>query len=136
MAYYCMDLVAIVAVTELSWWKQVLAHVLLLMPHGLLALIISPAVMKYESLLSCVVRRVDELVATVVDQMERTNRVVESLRSKVVDAHRQEVEDEQTPGVRDTRERRRSRMQSDQPEDREYRKRELSQHLNNPNGCV
>ena len=129
MAYYCMDLVAIVAVTEWSWWKQVLAHVLLLMPHGLLALVISPAVMKYESLLSCVVRRVDDLVATVVDQMERTNRVVESLRSKVVDAHRQEVEDEQTPGVRDTRERRRSRMQSDQPEDREYRKRELSQHL-------
>lgn len=94
LAYYCMDLVAIVALTEWAWWQQALSHLALVAPHLLLALIISPAVIKYESLLSCVVRRDDEMVATVVHHMERTNRVCDSLREKVVDAHMQELEDD------------------------------------------
>ena len=117
-----MDLVAIVGVTGWAWWQRVIAHVLLLAPHVLLALMISPAVIKYESLLSCVVRRVDEMVATVVHHMERTSRVCESLRSKVVDAHRQELEDAHPQN-------RSATALDDIPEAPQTRKRALSQHL-------
>jgi hypothetical protein len=85
LAYYCMDLVAIVRLTSWTTLEQVLTHTLLLLPHALLSLVISPAVMKHESLLSCVVRRKDELVAIVVEQMERSDRLGDSLRRKLVD---------------------------------------------------
>ena len=122
LAYYCMDLVAIVGVTGWVWWQQALAHVLLVTPHVALALMITPALIKYESLLSCVVRRVDEMVASVVHHMERTSRVCDSLRKKVVDAHRQELEDAapREGGVGTL---------STIAEDTQSRKRQLSQHF-------
>ncbi len=122
LAYYCMDLVAIVGVTEWAWWQQAIAHTLLVTPHLILTLRLSPAVIKYESLLSCVVRRVDEMVATVVHHMERTNRVCETLRSRVVDAHKQELEAAAPrDGGRGT--------PSDTSEGTQERKRQLSQHF-------
>ena len=122
LAYYCMDLVAIVGVTEWSWWQQAIAHILLVSPHLILTLRLSPAVIKYESLLSCVVRRVDEMVATVVHHMERTSRVCETLRTKVVDAHKQELE---AAVPRDGG----KGALSDIPEGTQERKRQLSQHF-------
>lgn len=117
-----MDLVAIVGVTEWSWWQQAIAHILLVSPHLILTLRLSPAVIKYESLLSCVVRRVDEMVATVVHHMERTSRVCETLRSRVVDAHKQELEAVVTrDGGKGTL--------HDIPEGTQERKRQLSQHF-------
>jgi hypothetical protein len=47
LAYYCMDLVVIVDRTEWNAWKQAVAHLLLLLPHVLLALVVSPALLKY-----------------------------------------------------------------------------------------
>lgn len=123
LAYYCMDLVAIVGVTEWSWWQQAIAHILLVVPHLVLTLTLSPAVIKYESLLSCVVRRVDEMVATVVHHMERTTRVCETLRSKVVDAHKQELEAAAPQhGGRGT-------LSDIAEEGTQERKRQLSQHF-------
>lgn len=130
LAYYCMDLVVVVGGAGWGTAWRILAHVLLIAPHVLLSLVLSPAVMKYESLLSCVVRRVDELVATVVEQMERTTRLCESLRSKVVDAHRQDQEElSPTRSVRRRRARLQSATSASITAERQARQRELSLHL-------
>jgi hypothetical protein len=92
LAYYCMGLVVIIQRTGWSTVQQVVAHGALLLPHAILALRTSPALMKHEALLSCVVRRSDDIVATVASQMERYDDLRETLRCKLVDAHRQHQE--------------------------------------------
>eukprot|EP01052_Picozoa_sp_SAG31_P026537 SAG31_NODE_2412_length_5746_cov_5.160439_4_plen_551_part_00 len=93
LSYYCMDLVVIVGQTQWSVATQILAHVLLLLPQFLSGMMLGPAVMKFESLLSAVVRPVDEVVATVMEHMNTTDRLIQVTRLKLVDAHRQHLEE-------------------------------------------
>ena len=99
LAYYCMDLVTVVGKTDWSTLEQTIAHAMLILPHAALVLRTTPALMKHEALLSCVVRRSDELVATVASGMERDDRLCESLRCKLVDAHRQHKESIEEPST-------------------------------------
>ena len=99
LAYYCMGLVAAVGRTGWTTVNQVIAHTVLLLPHVILALRVSPALMKHHALLSSVIRRSDEIVATVVSQMERHDRLRDTLRRKLVDAHRQHQELEDEPST-------------------------------------
>ena len=93
LAYYLLDLVVIVhQQNEWGLLNRLLAHLSLLLPHVIGQFLVTPEVMKHESLLSCVVRREDEIVATVIDRMEMTDRLCEGLRTKLVDAHRQTEE--------------------------------------------
>ena len=93
LAYYLLDLVVIVhQQDEWGLLKRLLVHLALLLPHVIGQFLVTPEVMKHESLLSCVVRREDEIVATVIDRMEMTDRLCEGLRTKLVDAHRQTEE--------------------------------------------
>jgi hypothetical protein len=98
LSYYCLDLVVIVNQTQWSTVIQIIWHVLLLLPHVILAMVVSPLAMKLETLLSCVVWPIDELVATVTEHMESTDRLCEVLRRKLVDAHRQENEEAEVEG--------------------------------------
>ena len=97
LAYYCMGLVAAVGRSGWDTPQQVVAHTALIVPHAILAIRASPALMKHQALLSSVVRRSDEIVATVVRQMERHDRLRDTLRRKLVDAHRQHQELREQP---------------------------------------